>query len=92
MVLLAILDYADGGDAQTMVSQGRYHHQYVPDAVQFEPQTFSDDEIGQLRAMGHHIKPLTRRYGNMQVVLWDRARNRVTAASDPRGNGKSEIR
>ena len=30
-----------------------------------------------------------RLYGNMQVVTWDKQANTVSAASDPRGEGKA---
>jgi gamma-glutamyltranspeptidase/glutathione hydrolase len=33
-----------------------------------------------------------RAWGNMQAVIWDRARGRVDAASDPRGGGLAEVR
>jgi len=44
-----------------------------------------------LRAMGHTLKPLRRRYGNMQAILWQIDRNKVLAASDPRGGGKAVV-
>ncbi|MDN5863006.1 MAG: gamma-glutamyltransferase, partial [Salinisphaera sp.] len=37
MVLLGILEFVDGGSAQAMVSKPRYHHQYLPDKVFYEP-------------------------------------------------------
>ncbi len=91
MVLLATLAFAQGGDANTMVAQSRFHHQYLPDIVQLEPDALDDSvELG-LQALGHTTKRLARDYGNMQVILWDKRSNRVTAAADPRGIGQAVV-
>ena len=91
MVLLASLAWMDGADAETMVSLPRFHHQYLPDQLIYEPEAFTAEEIAALEALGHELKVSSRRYGNMQVVTWDRATGKVAAASDPRGQGKSRI-
>ena len=92
MVLLGVLDYAKGNGPASWVSIKRYHHQYMPDIVSYEPGTFSLDEVAELRALGHHLKQSGRNYGNMQAVLWNRTRNEVKAASDPRGIGLAVVR
>jgi len=92
MVLLGVLDYAKGNGPASWVSVKRFHHQYMPDFVSYEPGTFSLDEVAELRALGHNLKQSGRNYGNMQAVLWDRARNEVKAASDPRGIGLAVVR
>ncbi len=92
MVLLATLDYASGGDPAHWVSLPRYHHQFLPDVIQHEPETFSPQQITQLEARGHRLRGLSRRYGNMQAVWWDRRQQRVRAASDPRGTGSAATR
>jgi gamma-glutamyltranspeptidase/glutathione hydrolase len=91
MVLLGTLTWADGGYARAIVSRPRFHHQYIPDEVQYEPGCFSDKEIAGLKALGHHLKALTRHYGNMQAVTWDYGSGEVKAASDPRGIGAPNI-
>ncbi len=92
MVLLATLEYAAGRPIADWVGRGRYHHQFLPDAVSFEPDAFDDAEIAALEAYGHALRPMSRRYGNMQAILWDRASNAVEAASDPRGGGAAVVR
>ena len=89
MVLLGILEHVDQQPVEAWVSRPRFHHQYLPDTIQFEPSVFSDMEQAQLKALGHDLKLLTRQYGNMQAILWDKTSNKVTAASDPRGHGKA---
>ncbi|QKT03133.1 gamma-glutamyltransferase [Ectothiorhodospiraceae bacterium 2226] len=86
MVLLATLDFAQGvADPQAWVSRPRYHHQYLPDAIEHEPDALVEEGAG-LQALGHTLSQV-RPYGNMQAVLWDRVREEVSAASDPRGEG-----
>lgn len=88
MVLLATLEVARGrGGTQDWVALPRFHHQYLPDVVQFEPRAFHQAEIDALRRLGHRLKCRKRAYGNMQIVAWDKQTNRLDAASDPRGEG-----
>ncbi len=89
MVLLAGLGYTEGLDAEAMVRLPRFHHQYLPDKIFYEPEAISDQQRTHLQAMGHELKALQQPYGNMQVVIWDKQANRVSAASDPRGEGKA---
>jgi len=91
MVLLGVLNFVDGGDAKSIVSAPRYHHQYLPDNVQFEPGAFSADEQSQLTAMGYTLRALDSGYGNLQAVLWNPAENRLEAAADPRGVGSGGV-
>lgn len=89
MVLLAGLGYTEGLGADAMVSLPRYHHQYLPDKIFYEPGAISDKQRVHLQSMGHELKALQQPYGNMQVVIWDKQANTVSAASDPRGEGKA---
>ncbi|MAT65099.1 MAG: gamma-glutamyltransferase [Gammaproteobacteria bacterium] len=91
MVLHGILDFAAGKPPQDWVGEPRFHHQYLPDAIQFEPEAFDGEMQLHLEEMGHALKPLDRPYGNMQAILWNRATGEVRAASDPRGVGKALI-
>jgi gamma-glutamyltranspeptidase/glutathione hydrolase len=91
MVLLGTLNYLDGMNAADVVKDPRYHHQYLPDEVQYEQGALNDSEIAALQAMGHKLKLSGRQWGNMQVVTWDFATGKVEAASDPRGEGEGLI-
>ena len=48
--------------------------------------TITDDE-----ALGHRLKRVDRRYGDMHAVIWDRVDDRMDAAADPRGIGCAAI-
>ncbi len=91
MVLLGILDLADGNGPESWVSLPRYHHQYLPDMVQFEPGAFDDDLQQDLLARGHELKPLDSDYGNMQAIYWNKKSGEVLPASDPRGIGDARV-
>ena len=87
MALQATLGFLDGENAAQVVSAPRIHHQYLPDVVTFEPGALNDSQLEGLAALGHHLKPETRRWGNMQAVIWNLKTGAVEAASDPRGEG-----
>ena len=87
MVLIASLIFNDSYGAISMVSAMRFHHQYLPDVIQFEPDTFSPAIQEGLKAMGYQLMPLNQNYGDMQAITWDKERNILTATSDPRNIG-----
>ena len=91
MVLHGILSFIEGKNAKQIVSMPRYHHQFLPDVIQHEKNTFSDDVKAELQFMGHQLKELENTYGNMQVVTWNKLSQKVEAASDPRGEGSSKV-
>jgi gamma-glutamyltranspeptidase/glutathione hydrolase len=88
MVLLASLEWIDGGDAASMVALPRIHHQYYPDVIAYEQRALTGHDIGALRALGHDLRAVGRDYGDMHVVTWEYASGAVNAASDPRGIGE----
>lgn len=90
-VLHGILATLEGADAQEIVRAGRFHHQYLPDRIEFEGGALSSEVLLELARRGHTLAPQLRPFGNMQVILWDRRAGRVEAASDPRGNGSAVV-
>ncbi len=91
MVLLAVLDFAEGNSPKSWVSLPRYHHQYMPDKIQYELGAFHDLVIKDLKNRGHQLKEISRKYGNMQAILLDRKTGKIKAASDPRGEGSAQF-
>lgn len=87
MVLLASLAFENFKGAITMVSTMRFHHQYLPDWLEVEPETFSEKLQNELRAMGYKLKLLKEYYGDMQAISWDKKSQIITATSDPRHIG-----
>jgi len=91
MVLLGILDFFNGADAEHIVNLGRFHHQYLPDKIFFEPDVFDENLITSLQDIGHELEELSADYGNMQVVIMNKKTGVMDAASDKRGIGKASI-
>ncbi|MDG9922509.1 MULTISPECIES: gamma-glutamyltransferase [unclassified Pseudomonas] len=91
MVLLAALDYLDGKPVQQWPATPRYHHQYLPDVIEYEADAFSPSQLSSLEMRGHRLKRVERSYGNQQVLLWHKDNGRVEAASDPRGVGRAAL-
>jgi gamma-glutamyltranspeptidase/glutathione hydrolase len=61
MVLLAMLDYLhEGRTVEDWVALPRYHHQYRPDVVQFEPGTISEDDQFDLESRGYVLQERSR--------------------------------
>jgi gamma-glutamyltranspeptidase/glutathione hydrolase len=84
MVSIGVFAYLAGGDARAMVEALRFHHQYLPDQLQFEPGGLSAAEQDALKALGHGLREGSRRYGNMNAVTWEYRDGKVVAATDPR--------
>ena len=91
MVLLASLEFYRGGGAADMVERGRYHHQYLPDKIFFEPDVLSQAIVKSLMAFGHETEMLDSSYGDMHAIVVDRLSGKAEAASDPRGSGKAMV-
>ena len=91
MVLLSSLAWVDGADAKEMVELRRFHHQYLPDQIFYEPGAMSESEKRSLQERGHELKESERLYGNMQAITWDFETGVVRAASDPRGEGEGLV-
>ncbi|MDT8282653.1 MAG: gamma-glutamyltransferase [Gammaproteobacteria bacterium] len=91
MVLLGILDFYDGKSADEIVDDGRFHHQYLPDEISFEPGVFDSEQVDKLHRLGHKTLELDNSYGNMQVIVIDKKTGSIEAASDDRGIGGAEV-
>ncbi|WP_165831558.1 gamma-glutamyltransferase [Legionella qingyii] len=87
MVLIASLVFHDAYGAISMVSAMRFHHQYLPDVIQIEPDALPPSIQEALKAMGYNLMQLGQNYGDMQAITWDKQTNILTAASDPRAIG-----
>lgn len=87
MVLIGILMHLHSPtlDIAAIVSAPRFHHQYMPDRIEYEPGAFSKEWVEALRAKGHTVQEGKRRWGNMQAVFVNRASGEAIAEGDPRG-------
>ncbi len=92
MVLLAVLDFAQQHPPQSWVAVPRFHHQYLPDLIEYEQQAFSAETMQTLTAFGHQFKQVNYPYGDMQAVEFNKKSKKLAAASDPRGEGLADVR
>lgn len=101
MVLLGILGYDDGLNAQQVAALPRYHHQWLPDVIETEKGSLSAATVQKLRAMGHTVivpgevkgQRSSDAWGNMQTVEWNKKTDAMEGGSDPRNPvGKAEVR
>jgi gamma-glutamyltranspeptidase / glutathione hydrolase len=83
-VLLSLLDALKDNGAESWVSIPRFHHQYLPDEVLFEPGSLSSELKFELNNKGHLIQEVNSPWGHMHAILWDKKRGVIEAASDPR--------
>jgi gamma-glutamyltranspeptidase/glutathione hydrolase len=91
MVMLAALDFVKGNPPDSWVQVPRFHHQFMPDVVEYEKGAITADELTGLAAMGHQLKEARYSYGDMQAVQLNKATHQLSAASDRRGEGKAVI-
>jgi gamma-glutamyltranspeptidase/glutathione hydrolase len=92
MVLQGILATVERVPLEQWIAQPRIHHQYLPDRLEFESGALSESEQIELVEKGHRLEPLQGPIGDIHAILWDRTKDRVWAASDPRGMGRAETR
>ncbi len=91
MVLLATLDFAEGHGPDSWVNSPRYHHQFLPDVLEYEQDAIAPAEAAKLKAIGYQLKPARYRYGDMQAVQWHKTTHALSAASDRRGEGRAVV-
>jgi gamma-glutamyltranspeptidase/glutathione hydrolase len=91
MVLLAALEFHNGGNADDMVNRGRFHHQYLPDRISFEPGVLTESLNKTLFELGHETEILDSSYGNMHAIVQDKKSMHLDAAADYRGSGKARV-
>jgi len=102
MVLLGILGYDAGLDAQAVAALPRFHHQWMPDEIEAESGAFTPEVAAALQAMGHKLelppdeaqggRGSSHVWGNLQTVEWDRRAGLLRGGSDPRNPvGKATV-
>jgi len=82
--LLNVFEY--DMDIQTAVTRPRFHHQWLPDVVIFEPNLFSQSLMDSLQGKGYDIKEqYSRIIGRVDAILISEDMSLSTGA-DPRGD------
>ena len=85
MTLLGMLGIEQGMSPEQIAAMPRFHHQYLPDSISFEPGALSAATITALEAMGHELQPSAEPWATyLHAVDWDRSTNILRGGADPR--------
>jgi gamma-glutamyltranspeptidase/glutathione hydrolase len=84
-IIISIVDF--GIDVQDAVNAPRFHHQWLPDAIDVEDR-LSPDTMNMLRSKGDTVKP-DHFWGDAECIMIDPKTGERLGASDGRNNGKA---
>lgn len=83
-VLQCIMNVVDHSmTVQQAVTAPRFHHQWLPDRIEYEIGAFSEETITRLKNLGHSLVS-TERIGNAQGIIIDTKTGLLETGPDPR--------
>jgi gamma-glutamyltranspeptidase/glutathione hydrolase len=86
-VLLCILNVVDFGmNVQEAIDAPRFHHQWLPDRLQYEKNGLSPDTLALLRSRGHELREYPGQ-GVAQGIVYDAKADLLEGGSDRRTEG-----
>jgi gamma-glutamyltranspeptidase/glutathione hydrolase len=87
-VLQVIVNVVDFGmNIQQAIDAPRFHHQWMPDRIQFEPMGINKDTRAALEKMGHSFAEKPGNMGDAEGIMIDAKTGMRLGASDPRSGG-----
>jgi gamma-glutamyltranspeptidase / glutathione hydrolase len=90
VVLQVILNCIDFKmDIQEAINEPRFHHQWLPDQIDYEEFGITLDVKDNLIERGHKIGQI-KSLGRVEGILIDKENNIIFGATDPRGFGSAE--
>ncbi|HMC22561.1 MAG TPA: gamma-glutamyltransferase [Thermoanaerobaculia bacterium] len=84
-VIVNVIDF--GMNIQEAIDSPRFHHQWLPDKITWEPFEFSRDTSGALAKMGHIFQDRPEFIGDAHAIGVDPQNGMRLGASDPRRGG-----
>ena len=87
-VILNVIDYKM--NIQQAVDSPRFHHQWLPDETNLEPQVFSGNTMKKLKAMGYHLVT-GQPWGAVEAIQIDPVTKNIDGANDMRRPAGSAI-
>ena len=89
-VLQTILNvYEFDMSMQEAVNAPRFHHQWLPDLVNFEPKAFGEDLIRTLKSRGYLINERASPIIGKVDAIWVLSNGKLEGGADPRGDDKA---
>ena len=90
-VLQTILNiYEYGMPVQKAVNSPRFHHQWFPDNIVFEPNAFGEKLIKDLKRIGYKIDTSKNKILGRVDAIYINQDNLLSAAADPRGDDNAQ--
>ncbi|HEV8539179.1 MAG TPA: gamma-glutamyltransferase [Bacteroidota bacterium] len=87
-VFETIVNLVDFGmKGQEAVDQPRFHHQWLPDTLIYEPFCFPADVVQNLEARGHVLREKHSATGQLEAIFIDVEKGIIYGAPDPREGG-----
>lgn len=86
-----LLDLMAGEEPDELLNKPRFHPQFQPDEIQYEPAFYTPDLAKALETLGHTLKRVNEPFGNMQLIQINHWHEKTRAASDPRGSGEANV-
>jgi len=84
-VVINVIDF--GMNIQEAIDAPRFHHQWLPDKINWEPFEFSRDTTEALQKMGHIFNEKADYIGDAHAIAVDPQTGARLGASDPRRGG-----
>lgn len=84
-IVINVLDY--GVPLQEAVDAPRFHHQWLPDEIYWEPRSLNADTRHKLEAMGHRFRAKAEFMGDAHAIMIDPETGVRVGASDARLGG-----
>ena len=83
-VLETILNVIDFGmNVQEALDAPRFHHQWLPDRIQYERNGFSPDSLALLKARGHTLDPIASQ-GVAEAIIYNAKEDLLEGGCDRR--------
>jgi len=90
--LETIVDVVDFGmNAQEAVDAPRFHHQWLPDRIDYEKYGFSPDTIKELERRGHSLREGRGGQGVAQVIVFNAKDDMLEGGSDRRASDGAAV-
>ena len=74
-------------DIEHAVNASRFHHQWIPDLIYVEQNSFSKETLDSLKILGHQIKQRSP-MGHVNAIHID---HKMTTGADKRGSNSAAI-
>jgi gamma-glutamyltranspeptidase/glutathione hydrolase len=91
-VLETIVDVIDFGmNAQEAIDAPRFHHQWLPDRLDFEKYGLSADTVAELERRGHSVRAGTGGQGVAQVIVYNAKEDMIEGGTDRRASDGAAV-